>query len=101
MTLFLFFAQAMASVADLPHSQCSYLASFQESCMPKQLGGADIPRKCVFVSKLGRGEDDLRLLSKCTCIDTVTELINALMWIPGASTQHITSAKLVKVPVHP
>ena len=28
-------------------------------------------------------------------------LFGALMWVPGASTQHITSAKLVKVPIHP
>lgn len=51
------------------------------------------------------GWDEAKSTSGCYQIAralTVSQsLFGALMWIPGASTQHITSAKLVKVPTHP
>lgn len=68
---------------------------------PNTLAERTLPRHAFPFTDWDEAKTTSGYYQKARAVPASQSLFDALMWIPGASTQHITSAKLVKVPTHP
>lgn len=73
----------------------------KRSCVSKHLGGADAAKVCFPFTDGVEAKTTSGRYQEARALPMSQSLFGALMWVPGASAQHITSAKLVKVPNHP
>src|SRR5690242_4393599 len=93
--------QAMTSVACLARTAAFLSQESRNMACPNTLAERTLPRHAFPFTDWDEAKTTSGCYQKARAVPASQSLFDALMWIPGASTQHITSAKLVKVPTHP
>ena len=91
----------MTSVADPARSEALLLQQSRGLTCPNTLAERTLPRYVFPFTDWDEAKTTSGCYKNARALAVSQSLSGALMWVPGASTQHNTVAKAVKVPIHP
>ena len=91
----------MTSVADPARSEALLLQQSRGLTCPNTLAERTLPRYVFPFTDWDEAKTTSGCYKNARALAVSQSVSGALMWVPGASTQHNTVAKAVKVPIHP